>query len=122
MIKLKNNKLVLNYCKNFERITNADFLEGDTLSLQLVKIYKDYIFNIDLTQEEEIENAIEIDKIMGRYIDDYLFRKTLKQELVKVRVKRSCGDIIRTIVENIIEIFHRVEFEQTRKIYISKWI
>ena len=59
---------------------------------------------------------------MGRYIDDYLFRKTLKQELVKVRVKRSCGDIIRTIVENIIEIFHRVEFEQTRKIYISKWI
>ncbi len=122
MIKLKNNKLVLNYCKNFERITNTDFLEGDTLSLQLVKIYKDYIFNIDLTQEEEIENVIEIDKIMGRYIDDYLFRKTLKQELVKVRVKRSCGDIIRTIVENIIEIFHRVEFEQTRKIYISKWI
>ena len=122
MIKLKNNKLVLNYCKNFKRITNTDFLEGDTLSLQLVKIYKDYIFNIDLTQEEEIENVIEIDKIMGRYIDDYLFRKTLKQELVKVRVKRSCGDIIRTIVENIIEIFHRVEFEQTRKIYISKWI
>ena len=118
---MKNNKLVLNYCKNFERITNTDFL-GDTLSLQLVKIYKDYIFNIDLTQEEEIENVIEIDKIMGRYIDDYLFRKTLKQELVKVRVKRSCGDIIRTIVENIIEIFHRVEFEQTRKIYISKWI
>ncbi len=121
MIKLKNNKLILNYCKNFERIVNTDFLEGDTLSIQLVRIYKDFIFNIELT-EQEIQKAIEIDKIMGRYIDDYLFRKTLKQELTKVKVKKSCSDIIKTIVENIIEIFHRVEFEQTRKIYISKWI
>ena len=89
--------------------------------MQLVKIYKDYIFNIDVTCEEELNNAIEIDKIMARYIDDYLFRKTLKQELLKVKVK-NCGNIIKTIVESIIAIFHKVEFEQTRKIYISKWI
>ena len=119
---MKNNKLVLNYCKNFEKITNTDFLEGDTLSLQLVKIYKDYIFEIDIENEEEVANAIEIDKIMSRYIDDYLVRKTLKQELLRVKVKKTCTDIVGTIVESIIEIFHRVEFEQTRKIYISKWI
>lgn len=119
---MKNNKLVLNYCKNFEKITNTDFLEGDILSLQLVKIYKDYIFEIDIENEEEVANAIEIDKIMSRYIDDYLFRKTLKQELLRVKVKKTCTDIVGTIVESIIEIFHRVEFEQTRKIYISKWI
>lgn len=119
---MKNNKLVLNYCKNFERITNTDFLEGDTLSVQLVKIYKDYIFKIDIENEEEVDNAIEIDKIMGRYIDDYLFRKTLKQELLRVKVKKTCGDMIKTIVESIIEIFRKVEFESTRKIYISKWI
>ena len=41
---MKNNKLVLNYCRNFEKIINTDFEENDTLSLQLVKIYKDYIF------------------------------------------------------------------------------
>ena len=41
---MKNNKQVLNYCKNFEKIVNTDFVEGDNLSLQLVKIYKDYIF------------------------------------------------------------------------------
>lgn len=119
---MKNNKLVLNYCKNFEKIINTDFREGDNLSLQLVKIYKDYIFGIDLTKEEEIKNAIEIDKIMARYIDDYLFRKTLKQELLRVKVKSTCNNIIKTIVESIIEIFKRVEFEQTRKIDLSKWI
>lgn len=119
---MKNNKLVLNYCKNFEKINNTDFLAGDNLSLQLVKIYKDYIFNINIDNEEELNNAIEIDKIMARYVDDYLFRNTLKQELLKVKVKKSCSNIIKAIVESIIAIFHKVEFEQTRKIYISKWI
>lgn len=118
---MKNNKLVLSYCKNFERINNTDFQEGDNLSLQLVKIYKDYIFNIDIRNEEELNNAIEIDKIMARYIDDYFFRKTLKQELLRVKVK-NCGDIIKTIVESIIAIFHKVEFEDSRIIRISRWI
>ena len=85
--------------------------------LKYIKI----IYKIDLANEEDISNAIEIDKIMARYIDDYLFRKTLKQELLRVKVK-SCGDVIKTIVESIIEIFRKVEFEQTRKIYVSKWI
>lgn len=118
---MKNNKLVLTYCKNFEKINNTDFLEGDSLSLQLVKIYKDYIFNIDISNEQDLNNAIELDKIMARYIDDYLFRKTLKQELFRVKVKK-CGNIIQTIVESIIAIFHKVEFEDTRVIRISKWI
>lgn len=119
---MKNNKQILNYCKNFEKINNTDFLEGDNLSLQLVKIYKDYIFNINIENDSEKNNAIELDKIMARYVDDYLFRNTLKQELLKVKVKKSCTNIIKTIVESIIEIFHKVEFEQTRKIYISRWI
>ncbi len=119
---MNNNKLILSYCKNFEKINNADFLEGDNLSLQLVKIYKDYIFSIDIDNEDEISNAVQIDKIMAKYVDDYLFRNTLKQELLRIRVKKCCTDIIKTIVESIIEIFHKVEFEQTRKIYISKWI
>ena len=58
---------------------------------------------------------------MARYIDDYFFRKTLKQELLRVKVK-NCGDIIKTIVESIIAIFHKVEFEDSRIIRISRWI
>ena len=51
---MKNNKQILNYCKNFEKIVNTDFVEGDNLSVQLVKIYKDYIFKIDLANEEDM--------------------------------------------------------------------
>ena len=119
---MNNNKAVLKYCPNFDRIINTDFLAGDNLSLRLVEIYKDFIFKADLTNSLEIKKVIDIDKTMSKYIDDYYFRKTLQEELSKVKVKKSAGDIIRTIVDNIINIFKRYEENATRKIYISKWI
>ncbi len=119
---MHNNKIILSYCSNFNRIMSADFLEGDNLSLQLVKIYKDFIFKIDLNNPEDIKKVIDIDKTMGKYVEDYYFRKALRAEILTIKVKKTTGDVIRTIVENIISIFKRYELESTRKIYISKWI
>ena len=121
-MEVDNSREILKNCPNFTRIVNFDYAKDDLITAKLIRIYRDYIFKIDISNEEEVENAVEIDKIMVRYIDDYLFRKTLKQELLRVKVKSTCKDIIKTIVESIIEIFRRVEFESTRKIYISKWI
>lgn len=119
---MSDNKKVLKYCPNFDRIINTDFLAGDNLSLRLVDIYKDFIFKIDITNEADLKKAIDIDKTMGRYVDDYYFRKTLQEELSRIKVKKSAGDVIRTIVDNIIKIFKRYEENATRKIYISRWI
>ncbi len=121
-MKVENNKIILSYCKNFNRIMNADFLEGDNISLELVKIYHDFIFKIDLNNEEDTNNAIEIDRIMGKYVDDYSFRKTLQQEMRSIRIKKNVTDVVRAIVLSIISIFKKYELEVTRKIYISKWI
>ena len=46
-----------------------------------------------------------------------------KEERISNKIKcKKCGDIIKTIVESIIAIFHKVEFEDTRVIRISRWI
>jgi len=119
---MNNNKMVLKYCPNFDRIINTDFLVGDNLSSRLIDIYKDFIFKIDLDNEDDINKVIMIDRTMGKYVDDYSFRKTLQEELVKIKVKKSASDMIRTIVDNIIKIFKRYEENATRKIYISRWI
>ncbi len=121
-MKSEINKKILNYCKNFSKIVNTDFLEDDNISIELVKIYQDYIFNIDLNNDIEIDNAIEIDKIMGKYVEDYNFRKTLKQELRTIKIKNNTRNIVSLIVESIISIFRKYELELTRKIYISRWI
>ncbi len=117
-----DNKMILSYCKNFDKIVNTDFIEGDNLSLQLVKIYKDFIFRANIHDQNDIRKVCDIDTVMGKYVDDYLFRKTLQHELLTVKVKRTAGDTIRFIVESIISIFRKYELESTRKIYVSRWI
>lgn len=119
---MQNNKIILSYCPNFDKIVNADFLEDDIVSLQLVKIYRDFIFKIDIYNENDLIKVRELDQTMGKYIDDYFFRKALKNEMLSVKIKKTAGDILRTIVDTIIGIFKQYEIDRTRKIYISRWI
>jgi hypothetical protein len=120
--KLQNNKIILSYCPNFDKIINTDFIEEDKLSLQLVKIYHDYIFRINIYNEEDVRKVKELDQTMGKYVDDYFFRKTLQDEILNTKVRRTASDVISSIVDCIISIFKRYEEGSTRKIYISRWI
>ena len=99
---MENNKIILSYCHNFNKIISTEFIDGDSLSNNLVNIYKNFIFHIDLNNGEEI-------------------REKLQQEILTLRVKKS-NNVIRTIVEAIIEIYQQLELEKTRKIDISMWI
>lgn len=119
---MRNNKEVLKYCPNFYRIVNFDYSNDDFITEKLISIYEDYIFKIDLANLEDIEIAKKIDKVLSKYIDDYAFRKQLRRELVEVRIKKSCTDMLKAIVESVINIFTRYEEYTTRHIYISRWI
>lgn len=119
---MENNKIILSYCPNFDRIINTDFLEDDSLSLQLIKIYRDFIFKIDVDSDDDIEKISLLDKTMGKYVEDLFFRKTLQKEIFRMKVKSKNNDPVRTIVDAIIKIYKQTMEDQTRKIYISKWI
>ena len=43
-------------------------------------------------------------QVLNKYTEDYLFRKEMKHEIVNIKIKRTCGDILRAIVENILNI------------------
>lgn len=117
-----NNKMVLNYCPNFYKIVNYDIDQDDKITSKLISIYQDYIFNIDLANIEETKLVKEIDVVLAKYIDDYEFRKNLKESIVKVKIKKSCVNILKTIVESIIAIFNNYEEYTTRNVYIARWI
>jgi len=119
---MENNKIILNYCRNFNKIINTDFLENDTLSKKLVNIYKDYIFKINIHNEDDIIKAQTLDQTMSKYVDDYFFRKILKEEILNLKVKKNTTDLITIIIDSIINIFKKYEEDKTRKIYLSKWI
>lgn len=119
---MKHNKQVLRYCPNFYKITNYDYEENDPLTRNLIRVYEDYIFNIDIANLDDIKKAAMVDKIIAKYMEDYIFRKEMKYELTQVRIKKTCEDVLKAMVDAIISIFHRYEEGTTRRIYISRWI
>ena len=118
---MNNNKEILKYCPNFYKITNYEFDDEDYISLKLINIYEDYIFKIDVNNKESVNKVIEIDKILSKYIDDYTFRKEIKNGVLKIKVKRG-SDILETIINSLISLFENYEDGYTRNIYFARWI
>ncbi len=119
---LNTNKMILKYCPNFNRIINLDYYEDDILTGKLINIYEKFIFSTDIDDENGMNLVHKIDHVLGKYIDDYTFRKELQAEIFRVKVDKPKSNILLTIVENIIRIFDKYQEDSTRKIYISRWI
>ena len=116
------NKQIVAMCENFYKIINFKPLEGDNITDKLVRIYQEYICNIDLNDKEAVESVLKLDSVLGKYINDYNFRKELQREIVKVRVRKDTKNVLKEIIDYIIKIFNNYEEYTTRVIYISRWI
>jgi len=119
---VEKEKEVLAHCPNFSRIVNFDYAKEDYISSKLIRVYKDYIFQANVNNSEDVKVVSDIDYVLGRYIDDYAFRRELKVEIVHVKVKKTCTDILKAIVESIIHIFDNYLENSTKKIRIARWI
>ena len=118
---MNNNKQILNYCKNYYKIIDFNFNEEDFITEKLIKIYKQFIFNVDINNTNEVNKVVELDNILNLYIEDYEFRGELQKEIEKVRVKKD-SNILVSLIGSIIKIFTDYEEYTTKKIYIAKWI
>ncbi len=118
---MSNAYEILKYCPNYYNIVNFDFQDDDVLSEKIVSIYKKYIFSINTNNKDDISKVEKLDKVLGSYLKDYLFRSNIQEDILTIRVKKD-NNILRSFVDNIIKIFANYQENTTRKIYISKWI
>ncbi len=115
-------KKILSYCENFYEIINFEPLSGDNITPRMINIYHDYIFKeVELT-DERIETIKNFDKAMKKYIDDYLFRKDVQSCVLNLNVSKDTVDIIKVIIDKIIDFFLNYNHYTTRIVYISRWI
>ena len=121
MVVMMVNKQIVAMCPNFYKIINFEPMEGDNITERLIRIYQEYLFRANDLDKEDIESIKQLDLIVGKYIDDYVFRKEFQKEIVKIRVNRG-KNILKDIINSIIKIFNNYEEYTTRVIYISKWI
>lgn len=118
---MHKNKQVLRHCPNFYRIVDFEYLEDDKLSEKLIDVYQEYVFKVNINDKKEVAKLEHLDSILSKYIDDYIFRKELKAEMKKIRVRKG-EDILNAIVSWIIKVFDNYEEGYTRNIYFSRWI
>ncbi len=79
------------------------------------------MFKVDISDKREIAKLEQLDSILSKYIDDYIFRKELKSEMQKIKIRKG-EDILSAIVSWIIKVFDNYEEGYTRNIYFSRWI
>ena len=69
--KMNKNKLIIENCPNFYKIINFDYFEEDYFTANLIKIYRDFVFSIDPSSEEEITKVKETDLLGVRCVLPY---------------------------------------------------
>ncbi len=119
---MDTNKQILKYCPNFYKILNFTPYEDDKISDKLIKLYQKYIFKIDVNNPDDVESVKQLDHVISKYIDDYLFRKEMQKQILNIRVRKDTTDILKEIIKSILKIFDNYEEYTTRVVYISRWI
>jgi len=118
---MKKNKIILKHCPNFYKINTFEFDEEDYITLKILSIYEDYIFNIDIENNIELKKIEDLDYVLSKYIDDYTFRKDVQQNLLSIKVKRGVN-VVETIINAILKVFEKYEEGYTRNIYFARWV
>ena len=93
---MRKNKIILKHCPYFYKIINFEYTEDDNITSKLISIYKNYIFNIDIEKEEDLKTVEKLDFVLNKYIDDYYFRKDMKNRLLNIRVSKDPNNLINT--------------------------
>ncbi len=122
MNSFNKNKEIIKVCKNYYEIVNSDTYKNDKITSNMVKLYKDYIFGMDIITQREREKMVSIDNIMYKFVTDIRFKKEMENKLSKLTISRNVVDLVSYVMNKMIEYFEDYKDTYTRNIYIPRWI
>lgn len=122
MNSFNKNKEIIKVCKNYYEIVNSDTYKNDKITSNMVKLYKDYIFGMDIITQREREKMVSIDNIMYKFVTDIRFKKEVENKLSKLTISKNVIDLVSYVMNKMIEYFEDYKDTYTRNIYIPRWI
>ena len=122
MNSFNKNKEVVSICKNYYTIVNSEVYKNDKITQNMIKLYKDYIFNMENITSREREKMVSIDNIMYKFITDIKFKKDICDKLSKLSVPSRINNLVEYTINKILEYFEDYKDTMTRNIYIPRWI
>lgn len=122
MNSFNKNKEVVNICKNYYKVVNAPIYEGDKITSNMIRMYVDYIFGMEIITKREKEKLITVDKIMYKFITDSRFKKEMVNVLSNIKVSNKVNNVVEFVMNKLIIFFEDYKDIYTRNIYIPRWI
>lgn len=122
MNKFNKNKEIINACEYYYDIVNYEIYEGENIKQNIVKMYKDYVFSMEIVTKREKEKLANIDKIVYKFLTDRRFYKEMVRELSNLRVSKAVNNVVEYVMNKMVEFFDNYKTIYTRNIYIPRWI
>jgi len=114
-----NDKLK-KYCKNYNIITNCEFLEDDLFSKKLVEFYKNAVNRV--SDEKSLNKLSKFDNIMRKYIEDYTFSKKLRNSIDVTSLLQSNVDLTDALLEYAIDFNDKYNADVDAPVVNTRWI
>ena len=118
---MNRNREVLKHCPHFYSIINFDYYSDDLVSAKLIKLYNNYIFGVDLSNQDDVNRIEKLDTILYEYINDYNFRQEVKNDIYTLEIKKQ-DNLLDALVNAIISFFDNYEKVKYRKVQVTRWI
>ena len=110
----------LKRCRNYNVITNCEFLDDDLFSQKLVEYYKKTIETSNCSDDDCIDKLTKYDCVMNKYIEDYNFSKKLKSSIDIASIVNCKADISLAVLEYLTTFFE--QYEEEAVIVNTRWI
>jgi hypothetical protein len=120
MTEKERKTAILDRCPNYNNISNYVYLENDYFSKSLIDLYQDYVFSINIDNQEELNLLDSVNKAMEKYIKDYNFAKALKNYLKDYNM--GADVIIKDLMQKLVTFVSIYEEESLKHISNTKWI
>ncbi len=119
---MEDGKKVLKYCPNYYYIIEFNPLKEDQVTKNVIRMYREYIFSVDISNPSGVEKITNLDGAVAKYLNDYSFRREAQKLMAKLNTKKEYKETVRDFVNTIIKLYVNYQDYTTRVIYISRWI
>lgn len=119
---VKRNKEIVNACEHYYDIVNYEIYEGENIKQNIVNMYTDYVFSLEIVTKREKEKLKEVDKVVYKFLTDKRFNREMIKELSNLRISKAVTNVIEYVMNKMVDFFEDYKTVYTRNIYIPRWI
>lgn len=116
MTTIDKAAIVLEFCPNYDAIISFDYQVDDIISKQIIDYYRDYVFNFDHNNKEDLLFIKNFDQIIYEYIDS---GKCFKEVQNHFRKNPSCYN---DLINSFIRLNNEYSDRLVREITTTKWV